>query len=84
MTLVYVCACMLTGRGPMVILYASILLCLYDLYVGEARYASLGGAHYTQWVGPVIFSVWGPLCECGQGLLHSLGMDHYVLVMYGM
>ena len=70
-SLVCVCTCMLSGRGLMVNLYVIILLCLYDLYVGGARYVigkgplcsvdgahymSLGGACYTQWVQLVKFS----------------------------
>ena len=37
MTLACVCIDMYVGRGPMIILYASIRLCIYDLYVGGAR-----------------------------------------------
>ena len=62
-TLACVCASMLTGRGPNVILYASIWLCVYDLYVGMVRYASLARARYIQWVGTVYGTVCYYLCD---------------------
>ena len=51
-TLAYACDFMLTGQVPMVIIYASIWLYVYDLYEGGAHHASLGGAHYVSLGGP--------------------------------
>ena len=69
-TLVYVCVCILSWRGLMGNLYATVCYtCMFGCWAGtDVRIRAR----------PVILSGWGLLCELGRGPLYSVGGAHFV------